>query len=105
MHTHTSILEREAGTGGPPPMLSPKFPQEITINHRAFYLRSEIDDYKAQLLAAAQGVAPIYPPHAVPDNLVPRKQFAAEMGIGTRTICRRVVEARTRTSTLEDQAA
>jgi hypothetical protein len=84
------------GTGGPPPPRRPEppqFPSVTFFKGRGYVLRSELNQYKAKLQAFALGVAPVYPPDSDPDPFVPLKAVSAELGVGRRTIGRRIKEA------------
>jgi hypothetical protein len=72
----------------------PRFARVIWQNGRGYVLRSELNRYKAELTAAALGVAPVYPPRVDPDPLVPLKAVCEELGVGRRTIGRRIAESR-----------
>ena len=72
----------------------PVFPPVISFKNRGYIHRSDLDRYKAELTAFALGVAPVEPARADPDCLIPLKQVAAELGVGRRTIGRRITESR-----------
>jgi hypothetical protein len=72
---------------------APLFPTVVWMNGRGFVPRSDLDWYKAQLLAFAQGVAPVEPPRVDPDPFIPLKAVGAELGIGRRTVGRRIAES------------
>ena len=55
--------------------------------------RSALNQYKAELQAFSLGIAPVPPPAIDPDPLVPLKQVCAELGVGRRTIGRRIVKS------------
>jgi hypothetical protein len=71
-----------------------RFPLVIWQNGRGYVLRSALNQYKAELTAAALGVQPLSPPCVEPDPLVPLKAVAEELGVGRRTIGRRIAESR-----------
>jgi hypothetical protein len=71
----------------------PRFPNVTWLKGRGYVLRSDLDRYKAELQASALGVAPVYPPRLSPDPFVPLKAVGAELGVGRRTIGRRIAEA------------
>jgi hypothetical protein len=71
-----------------------RFPDVLWQNGRGYILRSELDRYKTDLIAAALGVAPVYSPRVNPDPLVPLKAVSEELGVGRRTIGRRIAESR-----------
>jgi hypothetical protein len=71
----------------------PRFPLVIWQKNRGYVPRSDLDTYKAALAAYALGVKPVQPVKIEPDPLVPLKQVAAELGVGRRTIGRRIAEA------------
>jgi hypothetical protein len=75
------------------PML-PRFVEVIWQKGRGYVLRSALNRYKAELTAAALGVAPVYPQPTDPDPLVPLKAVCQELGVGRRTIGRRIAESR-----------
>ena len=66
----------------------------IWVKGRGYVPRSRLEQYKAILIAQAQGVAPVEPPAPYPDQFVPLKQAGKELGVGRRTIGRRILEAR-----------
>jgi hypothetical protein len=68
----------------------PRFPPTTEMNGRLYVLRSDFERYKAELVSFAQGVEPAVPPPVNPDFFVPMKQVAAELGVGRRTIGRRI---------------
>jgi hypothetical protein len=72
---------------------SPPFPATAWIKGRGYIPRSALERYKAALIACAQGIAPIEPTPVNPDPLVPLKQVCAELGVGRRTIGRRIAES------------
>jgi hypothetical protein len=72
----------------------PKIPPVTFFKGRGYLLRSQLDQYKAEMLAFASGVNPPEPKIVGPDPFVPLKQVCAELGVGRRTIGRRIVEAR-----------
>jgi hypothetical protein len=80
----------------PAPPLVPRFPTVIRTKGRKgdpmFVLRSELNNYKAELLALALGAPPVYPPPPDPDPLVPFPRVAEELGIHRRTLGRRLRE-------------
>jgi hypothetical protein len=88
---------RPALRGATATPLVPRFPTVIRTKGRKgdpmFVLRSELNNYKAELLALALGVAPVYPPPPSPDPLVPFPAVAEELGIHRRTLGRRLREA------------
>ncbi len=75
-------------------LVKPRFPKVVTIKGRHYNPRSELERYKAELVAEALGVAPVYPPPPAVDSLVPSKIGAEEMGVGRRTYGRRMKEAK-----------
>jgi hypothetical protein len=73
---------------------SPKFPPVTFFKGRGYVLRSDLDVYKVKLTAFALGVSPPESKPAVaPDPFVPLKAVCAELGVGRRTIGRRIKEA------------
>jgi hypothetical protein len=82
-----------ARAGRPRLPAEPIFPNVVWLKGRGYVVRSDLDEYKAELQAFALGVAPIKPPRIEPDPLVPLKAVSAELGVGRRTIGRRIVEA------------
>jgi hypothetical protein len=70
------------------------FPDVTWIKGRGYVARSALNRYKAALLGFALGVVPVEPSRVDPDPLVPLKAVAAELGVGRRTIGRRIVESR-----------
>jgi hypothetical protein len=73
--------------------IEPRFPQVHFLKGRGYVFRSALNQYKAELQGFALGVAPMAP-HAIdPDPLVPLMRVAAELGVGRRTIGRRIVES------------
>ena len=71
----------------------PRFPKVHFIKCRGYVLRSALNQYKQELQAFALGIAPVAPPTIDPDPLVPLMSVAAELGVGRRTIGRRIVES------------
>jgi hypothetical protein len=82
----------------------PRFPDVIWQKNRGYVLRSAFNQYRAELQAAALGVAPVAPHSVEPDPLVPLKQVSAELGVGRRTIGRRILEAQRETAASEQAA-
>jgi hypothetical protein len=71
----------------------PQFPPVTFFKGRGYVLRSQLDQYKAEIQAFALGVRPPEPKIVEPDPFVPLKQVCAELGVGRRTIGRRIKEA------------
>ncbi len=69
-------------------------PEVHFFKGRGYVLRSALNQYKVELQAFSLGVAPVATPAPDPDPFVPLKQVAAELGIGRRTIGRRIAESR-----------
>jgi hypothetical protein len=86
------------------PEIAAHFPAVTWVRGRGYVLRSALNQYKAELQAAALGVAPVAPQRVEPDPLVPLKQVSAELGVGRRTIGRRILEAQ-KATVAGDQAA
>ena len=78
----------------PEPHAIPRFPSVIWIKQRGYIQRSALDAYTAELRAFALGVPPVYQPPIKPDLLVPLKQVCVELGVGRRTIGRRIADAK-----------
>jgi hypothetical protein len=91
LHTSGEIQGTAGLTRRPEP---PKLPPVSFFRGRGYLLRSQLEQYKAEMLAFALGVNPPEPKIVDPDNFVPLKQVCAELGVGRRTIGRRIVEAR-----------
>jgi hypothetical protein len=72
---------------------TPRIPLPFRVNGRLYLRRSQLDRYKAELQAHALGVRPIYSPPVEPDPFIPLKAVETELGIGRRTIGRRIAEA------------
>jgi hypothetical protein len=72
----------------------PRFPSVVWIKGRGYIPRSTLDGYKAELQAFTLGVPAVYQPPIKPDPLVPLKQVCAELGVGRRTIGRRIAESK-----------
>jgi hypothetical protein len=82
------------GTAGKTRRLEPpKLPPVTFFKGRGYVLRSDLNAYKCELMAASLGVAPVYPPDPDPDPFVPLKQVCVELGVGRRTVGRRIKEA------------
>jgi hypothetical protein len=79
-------------TGAAAQRNEPRFPDVIWQKGRGYVLRSALNRYKSQLQAQALGLAPVEPWPIDPDPLVPLKQVSAELGVGRRTIGRRIAE-------------
>ena len=73
----------------------PKYPAVLDVNGRLYNWRSQIEHYKEQLARHALGLAPLPLPTTRPegDVLVPVKISASELGVGRRTLGRRIKEA------------
>jgi hypothetical protein len=71
----------------------PQFPDVTWIKGRGYIPDSALSLYQAQLVAFALGVAPVRPPRTDPDRLVPLKVAAARLGVGRRTVGRRIAES------------
>jgi hypothetical protein len=71
----------------------PKLPPVTFFKGRGYLLRSQLDQYKAEVQTFALGISPPEPKIAEPDPFVPLKQVCAELGVGRRTIGRRIKEA------------
>jgi hypothetical protein len=71
----------------------PRLPRVTFFKGRGYLLRSQLDLYKAQVQAFALGVGPPEPKVIDPDPFVPLKQACSELGVGRRTIGRRIQEA------------
>ncbi len=71
----------------------PSFPTPRRIKGRLYFLRSEVEAYKAKALAHALGSEPVAPPPPPVDSLVPAKVIAEELGFGRRTLGRRLIES------------
>ncbi len=76
-----------------PRRIEPRFPDVMFIKGRGYVLRSALNQYKAALQAFALGVQPVEPPTVDPDPLVPLKQVSVELGVGRRTVGRRIKAA------------
>jgi hypothetical protein len=74
-------------------LVKPRLPNVVWLNGRGYMSDSDLKDYEADLKAHALGVPPVYPPRPDPDHLVPLKAVAARLGVGRRTIGRRIKEA------------
>jgi hypothetical protein len=70
----------------------PAFPPVINVNGRNYVWRYELEVYKAQLVRHALGGQSTQAPPSRPDHdvLVPLKIAAGELGVGRRTIGRRM---------------
>ncbi|MGO9428340.1 hypothetical protein [Rhodoblastus sp.] len=71
----------------------PQFPTAVAIKGRLYVSRNALERYKAELQAFALGVAPVEPLKTNPDRLVPLKVISDELGVGRRTIGRRIAES------------
>jgi hypothetical protein len=90
---HTSDEIQAAAAGSPSRPEAPKLPPVTFFKGRGYLLRSQLAQYKAELQAFALGVSPPDPKIVDPDPFVPLKQVCAELGVGRRTIGRRIKEA------------
>jgi hypothetical protein len=101
---HTSCQAQ--GTAGfsrrPEP---PKLPPVIFFKGRGYVLRSRLDHYKGELQAFALGVSAPEPKIVEPDPFVPLKQVCVELGVGRRTIGRRIKETESVSVPVPQQAA
>jgi hypothetical protein len=77
----------------PPVPELPAFPTVFKIRGRGYVRRSDLNYYKAALMAQALGVAPVVPSPVEPDPLIPLPAVGPELGIGRRTIGRRIKAA------------
>jgi hypothetical protein len=69
----------------------PKFPPVYEISGRKYVRRVELEQYKLELIRSAIGGSKLIdPPRADYDAFVPLKIVAAELGVGRRTIGRRI---------------
>jgi hypothetical protein len=69
----------------------PAFPEVIVLRGRNYVWRSAFERYKADLVRhTLSGRYPPPPPPPGPDTLIPLKLAAAELGVGRRTIGRRL---------------
>ena len=90
MFPNTIVTSAEA----PRVPAAPCFPLPIRFKNRVYLRRSQLDRYKAELQAFALGIAPVDPPPVEPDPFVPIKAAEKELGIGRRTIGRRIAESK-----------
>jgi hypothetical protein len=69
----------------------PPFPTALDINGRPYFLRSQLEEYKQALIAWASGaqVASSDTKPAI-EEFVPAERAARELGVGRRTIGRRI---------------
>jgi hypothetical protein len=67
--------------------MSATLPSIFRIKERRYFWRSGIERYKADLAGL-----PFHAP-ASPDELIPIKKFAGELGVCVRTVERRISEA------------
>lgn len=68
----------------------PNFPRPIRMRGRLFWRRSELENYKRRLVAAATGAEPQEPNSDQIEIFVPSDQVAREFGFGRRTLGRRI---------------
>jgi hypothetical protein len=69
----------------------PPFPTPLEINRRLYFRRTEIETYKQALIAWASGVqAPPSDTKSTVEEFVPAERVARELGVGRRTIGRRI---------------
>jgi hypothetical protein len=73
------------------------FPPVISVNGRNYLWRYDLEVYKAELVRHALGGQSVMAPPSRPghDVLVPLKIAALELGVGRRTIGRRMKAAQT----------
>jgi hypothetical protein len=76
--------------------MSVSFPRVIDQSGRRFFLRSALDAYKMALAGLP------YEKPTEPEELVPIRQAAHELGVCVRTLGRRIAESR---ATADKQAA
>jgi hypothetical protein len=55
-----------------------------------FFSQSEVDRYRAELIGQAIGAEPVYPAPRDPDVLIPASELERQVGLGRRTIGRRI---------------
>jgi len=95
----TGIISEPVASAPPAPAakpgrVQPRFPVVIWYNHRGYVQRGGLNRHKDELIAFAQGVAFKEIEGAYTDtSLVPLKQVAIELGVGRRTIGRRIEAA------------
>jgi hypothetical protein len=78
---------------------APAFCNVIIVNRRGYVLRTHLEAYKAALICSAPGgIEPLKRTRSEIDVLVPLKVAAAELGVGRRTIGRRIAESRSASS-------
>jgi len=68
----------------------PDFPLPIRMRGRLFWRRSELEQYKRNLMAAAVGGVVTNLPVDQIETFVPAEQVAREFGFGRRTLGRRI---------------
>jgi hypothetical protein len=78
------------GPAGSTRRVEPQFPPVTFYKGRGYLLRSQLNQYKAEVQAFALGISPSEPKIVEPDPFVPLKQVCAELGVGRRTIGRRI---------------
>jgi hypothetical protein len=77
------------------PLTKPIFGPIIDVNGRKYIQRGDLEGYKAALIQMALGASKaVEMTQAEYATLVPLKTAAAELGVGRRTIGRRIVETR-----------
>jgi len=75
------------------PAEKPKFPPIVCVNNRKYVTRGSLNRHKDALVAYAMGLSFNDGSGQYEDNsLVPLKQAATELGVGRRTIGRRIKE-------------
>jgi hypothetical protein len=72
-------------------MNKPEFPAPVKIRGRLYWARGRIEDYKRRCL----GLPPLNDDGPAATELVSAKQLSKEIGVGRRTIGRRVFETET----------
>lgn len=71
------------------PQIEPDPPKMAFVAGRWYVLDSELQLYKAKLIAISLGAEPVIPPLPNPDVLRPLKEAARELGVSVRALHRR----------------
>lgn len=70
----------------------PDIPESFVTFNKRLFRRSDVERYKAELIAFNMGKSVVYPDPPAIESFIALEQFAAELGISRRTLARLVSE-------------